>query len=143
MKRPAVYIALLLVSLVTSNYSFAQKLPHVKLGPIDAYSLSVLQILGTPELTCKENDGEVLSYTLRISKRQRDAYGPYYVTGSRLPENVQQLLKTIHSRRGKLYFEDIRVRYNGKEITLPDDYIVEYYQGVDRRSTFPSATALP
>ncbi len=125
-------ILLLAVALLLSADTYAQKRPHVKFGYLDATQMSIFQILGNPKLTCKEGNCEVLSYNLRISRRDKDAYGPYHIEGSELPENIQKLIKTKTARRGTLFFEDIRVRYNGKEMLLPDDYRLPYINDVDR-----------
>lgn len=128
---------LLFFALFISLHSFAQnyvssepvvqKYPSVKFGYIDAASLTVDQILGNPKLTGKDANCEVIGYTLVISRGNKDFYGPYTINGSALPENIQKLIRNLDVLKGKMYFEQIRVKYNGKEITLPDDYILKYY----------------
>ena len=98
--------------------------PKVKFGLVDATSMTIEQILGNPRLTCKDAGCEVLSYELRVTRRSQDFFGPYEIKGTELTESVKHLIKNMDVMKGKLYFENIRVKYNGKEMILSNDYVL-------------------
>ena len=112
----------------TSSESYSRYEPNVKFGVIDAESLTIEQILANPKLTSKDANCEVLGFVLRIGRREYDYYGPYRIKGNEIPEDILDLLDNIDALRGKLYFDDIRVKCNGKEMTLSYDYVLRYYR---------------
>jgi hypothetical protein len=118
---------LLFFALFVSLHTYAQDATYVKFGYIDAATLSIDEILGNPVLSCKESNCEVLGYVFRITRlSDRTIYGPCTIKGPELTEKIKTLLRNIDFERGKLVFEHIRIKCNGKEMTVPGNYVVKY-----------------
>lgn len=87
---------------------------------------SKIKIMADPVLRCPDNNCQIMSSDVSFKVKNGSTgkkgqyYGPFSSKGNSIPDKVLQLMKEFSGGEVTLYFDDIHINLNGKEmLTTP------------------------
>lgn len=123
-KSAGILVLLLSFFLLLSTTGFGQQTAaEVQLGNIEAPSskfkkVTADEVLSNPVLKCKYDNCAVTSFVVSVEftdPKSRDRFfGPFDVTGNKLPEKVLDLIKEFKTYHFRLYIESVYIKNEGK-----------------------------
>ncbi len=75
------------------------------------------EVFANPALVCKLGNCEVTSFTISFAPKGEGISGPYKTQGAKIKEEQLQFLRNSRNPEIKIFFEDIHVKNNGKDVT--------------------------